>query len=81
MTDTHQYNGVLMVRLRDLSSVAQFAGKQAVLYCGLCQQHVPFGQVVAGPVPDWPYCPAHHEKPLTVEAAPIEFQDQLHTHI
>jgi hypothetical protein len=54
------------LNLYQLEAGVRPSGKEAVLYCGACNANLPYGEVVAGSVQGWPYCPVHHERPLMV---------------
>jgi hypothetical protein len=64
----------LELTLYQLAAGMRPAGKQAVLYCGGCESSIAYGDVVAGPIQDWPYCGVH-QKALTVCSASLGLQD------
>jgi hypothetical protein len=51
-----------------MESAVRPLGRHVVLYCGLCEAIVPFIKAVAGPVKDWPHCPIHQDRPLTIRS-------------
>lgn len=59
----------LTSQLRELERVAWLAGNPALLYCGVCEAAVSSQNAVEGPLQDWPYCPIHTNKPLTIHSA------------
>ena len=59
----------LKSQLRELQWAAWLAGTPALLYCGDCDAAVSCEKVIEGPLQDWPYCPVHENKPLTIHSA------------
>ena len=61
----------LELNLYELDAMVRSVGRQTVLHCGDCNRSVGFQDAVPGPVRDWPYCPTHPDKALTIRAATI----------
>ena len=61
--------GGLASQLRELEKAAWLAGNPALLYCGACEAEVSPESATEGPLRDWPYCPIHEDKPLTIHSA------------
>lgn len=61
--------GRLQSQVRELEWSAWLAGNPALLFCGACHAPVPADRVVEGLLPDWPYCPIHRNRPLTIRSA------------
>jgi hypothetical protein len=53
-------------KVSDSDWTTELADNQALLYCGICQAAVSYHDTVNGEIDEWPYCPVHQEKPLTV---------------
>lgn len=59
----------LQSQLKELEWSAWLAGNPALLYCGACQAPISSEKAMEGPMQDWPYCPVHPNRPLTVRSA------------
>jgi len=59
----------LKSQLRQLERVAWLVGNPSLLYCWACRAAVSSEHAIEGALDDWPYCPIHKKKPLTIHSA------------